>query len=314
MDSLLAQTLKDMEIILVDDASTDNTLEIMRNYETECPEKVRVIHSEINLRLGGARNLGIEAAQGEYIGFTDCDDWVDPEMFESMYDEAVATDSDMCYCRCRKVAESGKSWLYNLSYPIPTGNISEQCRKDLIANHVTLLPCRIYRRSLFTENHIRFPQHLRYEDVPTDALLILYIKRISAVEKPYYNYFVRSGSITTETNDTKYKDKIEVCRLIVDEYKQRGCYEQYRDAVNYLFFRKGYIHAAVNYILNTTSPHIETVNEIRNCLLSIDSDYRRNPYYPGKFAFRIIDYVISARSVLLLKLLRGLFVAAHYNI
>ncbi|MDR0542585.1 MAG: glycosyltransferase, partial [Dysgonamonadaceae bacterium] len=70
IDSLLGQTLQDIEIILIDDASTDNSLEICRKYEAKYPARIRVIASPENRRQGGARNLGIEAATGEYIGFT----------------------------------------------------------------------------------------------------------------------------------------------------------------------------------------------------------------------------------------------------
>ena len=79
MDSLVAQTVTDYEIIAVNDASTDNSLEILREYERRYPDKVKIITYEVNKRQGGAKNEGLKAASGEWIGFIDSDDWVTPD-------------------------------------------------------------------------------------------------------------------------------------------------------------------------------------------------------------------------------------------
>ena len=79
MNSLVAQTISDMEIIAVDDASTDNSVEILHSYEERFPDRVKVICHEVNKRQGGAKNTGLKAATGEWIGFIDSDDWVTPD-------------------------------------------------------------------------------------------------------------------------------------------------------------------------------------------------------------------------------------------
>ena len=78
MDSLLQQNLEDYEIIAVDDCSTDKSLSILKTYEEKNPDKVKVIHSQVNRHQGGAKNLGIRAAAGDWIGFIDADDWIAP--------------------------------------------------------------------------------------------------------------------------------------------------------------------------------------------------------------------------------------------
>ena len=82
MDSLVNQTISDYEIIAVDDCSTDNSLEILHDYERKYPEKVRVISSSVNKKQGGAKNLGLGRAKGEWIGFIDSDDWVTPDFMK----------------------------------------------------------------------------------------------------------------------------------------------------------------------------------------------------------------------------------------
>ena len=314
IESLLTQTLQDIEIILVDDASTDNSLDILRKYEQRYPQKIQVIHSKENLRQGGARNLGIKAARGEYLGFVDSDDWVDKEMYENLYSTATEANSDMCYCYYRKVSNTNTISNYDRSYSLPIGTITDKIRREMLINHITRICSYIYKRSLFIENNIRFPEHLRYEDMMIDPLVLLYASRVSAVKQSLYNYFIHSNSTMTSLNDTKYLDKLKVCKMIVEEYKKRGFYDQYKNEINYLFFRKGYIHSAINYLLNTNSPQQKIITEIRRYLLSMDHDYHKNPYYPGKLSFRIIDYLLNIPCNVILKILRLAFKITHYNV
>ncbi|MDR2065111.1 MAG: glycosyltransferase [Prevotellaceae bacterium] len=314
IDSLVNQTLQDIEIILVNDASTDNSIEIIRQYEQQYQNKIRVIDSKINQRQGGARNLGIEMAKGEYIGFVDSDDWANEEMYNALYNEAVKEDSDICYCYRQQITENGKIYKDSATYFLPVGKITaKNCRKMLIS-HVTYVQRYIYKRSLFINRNIRFPAHVRYEDMMIDPLILLYANNISAIKKPFYNYFIHSGSTMTETNETKYQDKIKVCQLIIEEYKQRGYYEQYKHEINYLFFRKAYIHAALNYIINANSPQKKIIAQIRHQLLLLDENYRKNPYYRGKIYFFIIDRLLSMQSAFLIKILKKMLKIMRYNL
>ncbi len=105
MDSLLGQTFSDMEIIGVDDASTDDSLVILREYERDFPGKVRVVASPVNRRQGGAKNLGLQAASGDWIGFVDSDDWVAPDCYEKLLARAASTGADMVGCDYCLVSE-----------------------------------------------------------------------------------------------------------------------------------------------------------------------------------------------------------------
>lgn len=98
MDSLVNQRISDYEIIAVDDASTDNSLEILREYEADYPQKVRVITYSENRRQGGAKNEGLKAAVGEWIGFIDSDDWIAPDFYGKLLAKAEETGADMVGC------------------------------------------------------------------------------------------------------------------------------------------------------------------------------------------------------------------------
>jgi glycosyltransferase involved in cell wall biosynthesis len=284
----------------------------MNEYAARNPEKIRVMHTDVNLKPGGARNMAIKVARGYYIAFCDSDDWVEPDMYEAMYSQTIKYNSDACYCLYRKVTESGKIFPDNSTHYFPTGTINEQERKQIIAFHTTFLPKYIFRRDIFADNDIRFPENLWYEDIYVAALTVPYINTVCCVYKPFYNYFIHAETITTNRNDTKYHDKITVCLMLVEEYKKRGLYERYRDEVNYLYFRKGFIHAALNYIINSSNPKGEAVNEMKRALLSVDPAYRNNCYYRRNIRFAIIDMLIS--NNISIKLLKYLLKITGYNI
>ena len=98
LDSLVNQTISDYEIIAVDDCSTDDSLEILRSYEQKYPDKVRVIASPVNKKQGGAKNLGLEEAKGDWIGFIDSDDWVTPDFYEKLLVRGEETGADIVGC------------------------------------------------------------------------------------------------------------------------------------------------------------------------------------------------------------------------
>ena len=312
LQSLINQTLSGIEIILVDDASTDGSLETLRNYERQFPGKISVIHSTVNQRQGGARNLGIEKAKGEYIGFVDSDDWVAPEMYELLYYEAIKNDSDVCYCRRQQISENGNIDSDDAAYFFPVGEVTDEKRKQMLVRHLTFVQRYIYKRSLFVEHNIRFPEKLYYEDILIDPLIIPIITHISAVNQPLYNYFIHSGSTVTTINDTKYRDKFTVGQLIMDEYKKRGLYEKYRNEINYLYFRKGYIHSAMNYIINSKLPQKKILTALKKELLEVDRTYRTNPYYKSRKALAVVDKILD--NLLLIKILKVILKITKYNV
>ena len=304
VESLLSQTLQEVEIILVNDASTDHSLEILQEYQAKHPEKIVVIDSKINQRQGGARNLGIEIAKGEYIGFVDSDDWIEKDMYAELYQEAIKHHSDICYGKGQHVDEKGKVMQSTLSYYLPTETVTENNRKEMLMHHITLIPCNIYKRSLIMEHNIRFPIHIRYEDIFFDPFVLLHAKHIAAVDKILYNYYIHSASTIHNTDEKKYKDKVAVALLLVEELKKHNCYDPFKDEFDYLYFRKGYIHATINYMINTRTIKKDTILDIRAKLLSVTPHYRSNPYYRQKASFVYIDKMISSNSAILWKLLQ----------
>lgn len=190
VDAVLAQTLQEKEIILVDDGSPDACPAICERYAREYPGLVRVIHKQ-NEGLGLARNTGAQAAVGEYIAFVDSDDTVEPEMYEEMYAEATKRDCDivMCDVRIRYVEEERES--VSVSYPRREIDLP-----DYIANgnNITYSVNKLFRRALWTENAY---EKMLFEDIALIPALMTRYPRIGYVQKPFYNYYRRANTIST---------------------------------------------------------------------------------------------------------------------
>lgn len=190
VNSLMNQTYKELEIILVDDGSTDNSGEIC-DVVAQTDSRIRVIHKE-NGGLSDARNIGIMAAKGEFIGFVDSDDWIEPTMYAELYEACNNNDADISICSYYRdyidkcvVGNRCKSGVYKRDEAI--GLLLEGIE---IQDHAVT---KLYRRELWRD--VQFPVKKIYEDIRTIYKVILKSSTICVMEKPLYHYRQRSGSI-----------------------------------------------------------------------------------------------------------------------
>lgn len=166
LDSLVRQTVwENMEILAVDDASTDNSLEILRAYEARYPGRVRAITYPVNRRQGGAKNEGLRAASGEWIGFVDSDDWVAPDCYEKLLDRAEETGADMVGCDYNLVSEHTfqVGQLVQNNTADQTGALDGEKHKKLLMRPGSMV-IKIYRAFVIKENDLSFPEGIFYED------------------------------------------------------------------------------------------------------------------------------------------------------
>ena len=190
MDSALAQTLEEKEIILVDDGSEDTSPQICDQYEKAYPELIRVIHKK-NEGLGLARNTGVRAASGEYIAFLDSDDTVEPEMYEEMYEKASAENLDIVMCDVKIIyVEENKTSVVS-SYPKENFDLA-----DYIANGSNItLQCQQAVPQIYLGR--KFLQKMLFEDIALIPSLVTRYHRIGYVKKPFYHYYRRANTLST---------------------------------------------------------------------------------------------------------------------
>ena len=211
IESLIGQTLNDIEIILVDDGSPDNCPAICDRY-AEQDTRINVIHKK-NGGVSAARNDGLATAKGEWVIFCDSDDWMVPSALESLYNKAVETDSDVVIGDVYQVRENKKSHTVFYANEFTTEDqefINRLIEADIYRTYCPNPPSdgpafgyggpwnKLVRRSLLTDNHIKFDLRVKgiFDDILYTAHILAAANRISYISVPVYNYRIVSSSIT----------------------------------------------------------------------------------------------------------------------
>ena len=205
IDSLLAQTYADFELVLIDDGSTDRSGKICDEY-AEKDLRIKVFHT-CNQGVSTARNLGLSAARGKYVNFVDSDDWVTPDYLEKYVEARIDYDYDLVYAEMVRVSEGGVLSVISLT------ELSAESGDDLSAAFVCLLKCsefgyacnKSFKREIITSNAISFHQDYRlYEDTVFIATYCLYISSIRLRSSAIYYYRLRANSLKAELDYTVY--------------------------------------------------------------------------------------------------------------
>lgn len=216
--SLLKQKYKDLEIILVDDGSTDLSGKMCDEY-AERYSQIRVIHKE-NGGLSSARNAGIEQAKGEFLSFIDSDDWVSEEYFSYLYTLMQQNEADISECDFKYIDDGGK--LYNS--PHDNGECivytAKQAIKNLLLGNyiVTSATGKLYRRELFFQ--LRYPEGEIYEDISVTYEAILRSKKVAFGCRAHYYYYLRSGSISNSAFSPKRMEAMQHLQYAVGKVNE----------------------------------------------------------------------------------------------
>lgn len=213
IQSILAQTYKNLEIILVDDGSPDRCGAICDSYAKEDP-RIKVIHKQ-NGGLSDARNAGIDAAEGGFIGFVDSDDYIAPQMYEQLIKQLVKYNADIAVCKSISVKENQEAVFTDSD----TVRVYEDnaARAMIYDNDFTVNAWnKLYRSKLF--NNIRYPKGKLYEDLATTYQLIERAKKVVLLESIMYAYVQREGSIMNITGFMPDIDKMEIIETMWQFY------------------------------------------------------------------------------------------------
>lgn len=229
VSSLVEQTLEDIEIILVDDCSEDSSRELMADYQSQFPEKIRCLYLDENIRQGGARNRGMDIAKGEYIAFVDSDDWVEPDMCEILYSAAKGADM----CGADYWIDSGE---YRSDVVLTYGEGVEMTpqRKAVFISGCGYFWSRIYRRDFLIKHDLRFPENTYYEDAYFNFMTALYAKTCVKAPGQYYHYY-QSPNSTVRRDGAHQFERIAIPSLIIKTCRERGVYEENKDLIDYKY-------------------------------------------------------------------------------
>lgn len=282
IQSILHQTigLDKMEILLVNDASTDHTLDILKNYEKQYPQNIHVIDLEQNAGLSHARNVGIKHASTEYIAFVDSDDWIQPEMYEDLYVNGIAQGCDLAMCGIQRCTEyparqSGdvECGIVDVQADDIRLSLLEEYRTDVYATN------KIYKKLNLITQDIFYPEGLCYEDNYVGFLMMLVCNRIYITKKEYYCWFKNPGSITGKNKNIL--DRIQVQKYLLEKTKRMGFYEPFADIIDYNFFEKVFVECFIAYE-NSGTISIDKIQELKDIILEAIPEIMDNPYYIQK--------------------------------
>ena len=227
IDSILAQTYPDFELILVDDGSPDNCGRICDEY-AEKDVRIKVIHKE-NGGLTSARNAGLSVAKGDWIMHVDGDDWIEPDMIESLIEAAKATEADLVF------GDYMKYGPYAGNHKLPTwSNDKKDSMSRYIAYMMTTIWGSIAKRSLYTEHSLKSPDGVNYcEDFHLIVRLCHFAKKIVNVHRPFYHYRYRPTSIMSNMSRKTEADEQWVYQDTIRFFQEQGVYEEYKKVMSW---------------------------------------------------------------------------------
>lgn len=277
--SILAQTQRDFELLLIDDGSPDECGSMCDAFAQADP-RIRVIHQE-NRGLGGARNTGIEAAKGDWLLFVDSDDWIDPETLQTTLAAGEQNEAQLVVFGFRTVDGQGKT-LGVFQETLPMGApFSPKERKDVFL----IFPCawnKLYRKELFAETGIRYPSRVWYEDIRTTLKLLTQTEKMVCIDFVGYNYLQREGSIMNSGNLQRNREIIDAFDDLLPWFSERGLLDEYLDELGYLAAIHVYLTASVRVLRGEQAdkPLVrrELLPAFKAYVKEKFPDYQKNPY------------------------------------
>ena len=309
LDSLVNQTLDkhEMEIIAVDDASTDASFAIMQEYERQNPGFFHAIHSEVNHHQGGAKNIGLALSKGDWIGFIDADDWIVPDFYERLLNKAAKTGADMVGCDYNLTGEH--SWKIGQIVPNntdeQTGILDRDKYKRLILDTGSLV-VKIYKRDIIIPGSIKltkphaiirngsqkeelpglrvFPEDIFYEDNAISNSWMLRAKRFEYIKEPLYYYYQHESSTVHTISKKNLEDRMTAGRMLLMEAIKEGYVEDYRKEIEFQY--------TVLFYINTLFSAMPKSQHLKGCYgftkkLGMEMkrtfpDFQKNEYYQNR--------------------------------
>jgi glycosyltransferase involved in cell wall biosynthesis len=292
VDSLYAQTLKEIEFIFVDDCSTDNSLEILYKFEKKDTDRVIIIKSDENQGPGGARNIGLQYASGEYIAFADSDDYVKPEMYECMYKKAMEDDYDLVECGYFNERRNKDMTLWDKRME---GEVSFDNRVRMFITG-GFLWSKLYKRSIIINSQIQFIDKIQYEDIDFLNRFYCRIQKVGIVDKTLYYYRNNPESFTNKGNKIGYFDTNNTfCGKYLNNMKKDNIYNILRPAIEYvimgIWFRMFNTYVTESSKINTNSLQVID-KQIKQYVLN----YGENIFFVKQAEYDVVKEAFLANS------------------
>ncbi|MBR5280611.1 MAG: glycosyltransferase family 2 protein [Clostridia bacterium] len=306
--SLLQEVTVPFELLLVDDGSTDGESGVLCDrLAEEYPTFIRVIHQQ-NKGLGGARNTGIQEARGDYVFFVDSDDTVVPGALDKLHQLTIRYPAVDIFSFCFLIEDESGIHPYEKEHAFSAETpFSLRQRPE----YMLLSPsawCRVWRRSLFTENQIWFPERAWYEDIRTVTKLFPLAKEILWIPDALYVYYQRAGSIMNSANLDRNREIIDAFEDLLGWYRENGLFDVYYKTLERLCVENLYVAASVRVLRG--NPKHPLLREFEEYMAAQFPEYRKVDCSDLPKARRLVYYLLHLRQYKLIgwlfKLRKGL--------
>lgn len=218
VESVLSQTYRNLEIILVDDGSTDGSSNLADDF-AKVDQRIKVIHQK-NLGLSGARNSGLKITTGEYVTFVDSDDRIEPNMISGLFDALTKSDAGIAVCSFKELRSNGKFIGFSHNHPKRLLSTEEALTNMLQEKgFMTSATMKLFPFNFF--KNIKFPAGKLHEDVGTTYKLIMKAAKIIFIPDEYYIYIHHDESIVNQSFDDRKLDLIELTDQMCDNIEKR---------------------------------------------------------------------------------------------
>jgi len=304
MESLEKQTIgfEKMQFIFVDDASTDDgkTWNCIIQFEHLHPREVIAVHLDENQAQGGAKNVGISYAEAEYIGFIDSDDWIEPDMYQKLYECVEKYQCDAADCCIIKNFPDGREEIFTKQ-----GDIYDYFEKSIIeggthwikdffhAGYGGYLVTGIYRKSIIDENNILFPEHLKYEDNYWSAILSVYLKTFYHLQDNCYHYRQRENSTVYLRNTSYHLDQMEIEELKIKTYKKLGIFERFEKEIESDFLHIYFCNTLIKLFAQCDHPSFEVYTKMVKRVKELFPDCLSNSYFKNEEFYSTLLKLVS---------------------
>ncbi len=276
--SCLSQTLEEIEIIAVDDCSTDDSAQVIKRYQAQYPEKFKGVFLPENIRQGGARNVGIKQAKGEYLAFVDSDDFIKEDMCRALYE--YADGADLCggdFCTFDENLNITDKCV--LPYKDEDVGVLTEEKREYYLSRNGMFWTRIYKREFILQNELFFPEKLFFEDAWFNYMTSLYAQTVRKTNGFFYCYYQSPNSTTRNKNDKRKYERIAITRMIFDDCVNRGVYQLHKNSVDGKFLGMCATSILFTCFADFDKENMKYLYEIQNDVKKRIPKYRKTKAY-----------------------------------
>lgn len=249
LDAILSQTIgiDCLEIIIVDDCSTDKTVEIISDYERRFSEQIMLILCEKNGKQGTARNIGLQYATGDYISFVDADDWINHDMYKMLVGIAESEECDLVQFRYQvRLDKSHEDEnITDIQYSVYNILDVETRRNILLDSNIINESCtqKLYKRELLESANVFYAENVSYEEPLFTYPLKFHIKRIAVTETPLYYYRFNSNGTTASymSKTSTILEHLQVQQMVLNRMVKSEFYQEYKEEIEFYYINTFFI-------------------------------------------------------------------------